>query len=485
MHPLTINRYFTKGIVVLFALTTIINIFLFSYQGSQRGSHIINISLNITLFTYSLIIAIGSFIYRKPNAYKLFAFCLMMAIISFMRTGIYPYLSYLISYIIIFSFVMIDKEKERKKNYSLKIQRDKIRDEYNTYISEHEKDKFLLSTWEDKLTEIYRLKEIATAFNYSLTSQEITNKVVEILLQTIKKGNMYSLYLIPTNSRTLRLKSRTSKKGFATVLKETADDDFNSWIMLNRKPLLVSEIEHDYRFNTESGNFNKNIKSIIAAPLQTEDKIIGILRITCSSHEEEKYRYFNIEDLRLLSIIANMAALSITNARLFKETEELAIKDGLTSLFVVRYFREQLKEMITAKEKEPFCLLMLDLDKFKNINDSFGHMVGDTVLRKVASVLKAQTPKNAFISRYGGEEFAIILPNTSLQEASDAAEKIRHAVSVTKIGIRREKFNITISIGVASFPNHGETMDELIDNADKALYKSKKEGRNKVTICRL
>lgn len=485
MHPLTINKYFTKGISALFVLTIILNILLFKYQNQLEEDHTVNILLNIPLLIYCLLIAIGGFIHRKPTAYRLFSLCIAFAVITFMRTGIYYYFSYLISYIAIFSFVMVDKEKERKKNYSLKIQRDKIRDEYNTYISEHEKDKFLLLTWENKLTEIYRLKEIATAFNYSLTSQEITNKVIEILTQTIKQGSMYSLYLIPSNGRVLQLISRTSKKGFSATLKETATDDFNKWIMLNRKPLLISDIEHDYRFNTTSGNFNKNIKSIIAAPLQTEDKIIGILRITCGSHEEEKYRYFNIEDLRLLSIIANMAALSVRNARLFKETQELAIKDGLTSLFVVRHFKEKLKELITAKEKVSFCLLMLDLDKFKNINDSFGHMVGDTVLRKVASVIKAQTPKTAIVSRYGGEEFAIILTEASLHEASEVAENIRHAVSVSKIGIRREKLSITISIGISTYPAHGETMDEIIDNADKALYKSKKEGRNKVTICKL
>lgn len=481
MHPVKLNKYLRRIITVIFGSVTAITLTLLVFI--QTSAHAYNYGmLNLSLFLFCPIIAISSLIYRNTVSFLIIVLSSLMAILS-LRTGDLSYLYHIIAYVTIGIFVYFDKEKERKINYSFKIRTDNIKDSYNTHVSEYEKRKFLLNSLDKKIKEFFRLKNIATTFSYSLTPKEITHKVTSILAKTIEKGDVYSFYLIHKSTRALKLNTRIARKEFQNILIDNQNDDFNRWILHQRQPLLISEAEKDYRFDMVKGNFNKNIKSLVASPLKTEDKILGILRIDSLSQHGLFKESFNMEDLRLLAVIANLAALAIKNADLFKETEELAIKDGLTSLYVVWHFKELLTNLINSNQNKNFALLMLDLDKFKNVNDNFGHLVGDTVLRKIASILKKECPKEAIISRYGGEEFAIALPSSNKNEALSIAESLRKAVEACKIGVRREKISITVSIGIAIYPNDGTENNTLIGNADKALYKSKEAGRNKVSLC--
>jgi diguanylate cyclase (GGDEF)-like protein len=178
----------------------------------------------------------------------------------------------------------------------------------------------------------------------------------------------------------------------------------------------------------------------------------------------------------------------VTNAKLFAQTQRLAIADGLTGLMLRRPFMEQLTRELTrsARSREPVSVLLLDVDEFKKYNDSFGHTAGDVVLKGVADVLRAAVPAGGAVARYGGEEFSVLLPRLSRHEAGDLAEKLRRLVEEQVRGGRPsprgpgDGRQVTVSIGVAAFPDDAQVELELLRVADQRLYQAKRSGRNLV-----
>ncbi|HID07947.1 MAG TPA: GGDEF domain-containing protein [Armatimonadetes bacterium] len=170
------------------------------------------------------------------------------------------------------------------------------------------------------------------------------------------------------------------------------------------------------------------------------------------------------------------------NAHLYEEVERLATTDGLTGLYEHRYFQEALENELRRglRYKHPTSLMMIDIDHFKELNDTYGHQVGDDVLRRLAEVLRSQAREHDIVARYGGEEFALLLPVTPKEGALAAAARLRHAVEVTPFRAREETIHITVSVGIATCPSDATTRDTLIDKADQALYAAKRRGRNRV-----
>lgn len=173
----------------------------------------------------------------------------------------------------------------------------------------------------------------------------------------------------------------------------------------------------------------------------------------------------------------------LVKSRDFEQQYKLATTDGLTELFNHRYFQEQIR-LLTEQCKRyntNFSLIIIDIDFFKKFNDNFGHQSGDAVLRQVAQTLKRNVRATDIVCRYGGEEMSIILPNTSKEEAYSTAQKICERVAQNKFKLSNGKeTNVTISLGVSTFPKDGETAEALISSADKRLYEAKKSGRNRV-----
>lgn len=183
-------------------------------------------------------------------------------------------------------------------------------------------------------------------------------------------------------------------------------------------------------------------------------------------------------ELDLLKVFADNAMIAISNARVVSQIQQMAITDELTGLFNRRYFMQELGREIARvqRSRQPFALLMIDIDWFKQINDQWGHSEGDRVLKEVAGALKAASRKSSIIARYGGEEFVCLLPETPLAGGVLGGERLREAVAALK-GMPR---SITISVGVAAFPAHGSEGETLIIRADEALYTAKAAGRNRV-----
>ena len=164
------------------------------------------------------------------------------------------------------------------------------------------------------------------------------------------------------------------------------------------------------------------------------------------------------------------------------ELEELSITDGLTGLYNRKHLMDTLTREVRQAQRQnrPFSVLMMDIDHFKKYNDTFGHQAGDDVLVNMASTLKESTRNVDFAARYGGEEFLVLLPETGIEAALEVAQRIRTQVAEKTFGSGKKKVNITVSIGVAEFSQHGDTLESIIASADSALYKAKRLGRNRV-----
>ena len=201
-------------------------------------------------------------------------------------------------------------------------------------------------------------------------------------------------------------------------------------------------------------------------------------------------KYFNIWleviyplMLALLAFISAFIVKYLIKSRDFEQQYKLATTDGLTELYNHRYFQEQMLMMVENAKRynKEFSLIILDIDYFKKFNDTFGHQAGDAVLRQVAHTLKKNVRATDIVCRYGGEEMSIILPNTPKDEAASTAQKICDRVASNKYKLNSDKEGqVTISLGVATYPHDGATPSEIIEAADKRLYKAKNNGRNRV-----
>lgn len=241
---------------------------------------------------------------------------------------------------------------------------------------------------------------------------------------------------------------------------------------------VISDVERDSRCLPFKGFIDKvGAKSLIAAPLLHESRLVGLLIV----HQCEGAREWRPSDVQLVTAIADQLAIAITHAHLFAQVRHQAITDGLTNLYNHVYFKNRLKEELKlADRKGTSCsLVMIDLDKLKYINDNFGHPIGDAAIRQVSSILKTILRSGDTAARYGGEEFGVILPETSLLEAALIADRICTQIRNSHVpGLGR----ITASLGAATYPKQAMSAEELVEKADRALYKSKHSGRDQANI---
>ena len=183
------------------------------------------------------------------------------------------------------------------------------------------------------------------------------------------------------------------------------------------------------------------------------------------------------------SILDSQLALQLKKVSLYESVEKLSITDGLTEIYLRRYFIDRLSEEIerSRRLKLKFSILMIDIDRFKNCNDKYGHMVGDAVLREIASIIKNNVREIDLLARYGGEEFTVLLPETGRKGALHVAERIRKACEDRLISAYDENLKFTVSIGVSVYPEDAKDSEPLIEKADETMYRSKQEGRNRVS----
>jgi diguanylate cyclase (GGDEF)-like protein len=222
------------------------------------------------------------------------------------------------------------------------------------------------------------------------------------------------------------------------------------------------------------------LKSYLTLPIALEGEILG-----CISINSDQPNAFDAQDLQFFSVIGYQMTATIEHLQRLSSVKNLAIYDTLTGLYNRRYFDEKFgtEAQQAFVNKTSLSLVLIDIDHFKKVNDTFGHPEGDKILRGVASLLKNSVRKKDTVARYGGEEFILILPEANLEAASMIAERIRKLVENTSFDIGNAHLNATISLGISSFPSHrARSKEELLKMADLALYRAKGEGRNRVSL---
>jgi diguanylate cyclase (GGDEF)-like protein len=232
----------------------------------------------------------------------------------------------------------------------------------------------------------------------------------------------------------------------------------------------------------ETPVFTKKVKalrgysSLLVLPLVCADDAIGSFTIAA-----RRRGVFGKDKRDMLGVIANQVAVSIENAKMYKMMEEMATTDGLTGLLNHRTFQERILGMIDRSERlsKNCALILCDIDHFKKINDTYGHPIGDVVLKRVAKVLAGCVRKIDLVARYGGEEFALVLEETGSMGARELAERIRAEVQKQQFTSEKGNFAITMSLGIAAYPDDGAEKQVLIEHADQALYYAKHNGRNR------
>ena len=321
----------------------------------------------------------------------------------------------------------------------------------------------------EQLSLMRALHEISNAIFRSLRLDEMLKSVAQSLIQELGFDRT-RIYLINREGESLESVLTLDQRGHETLEKEIFPLKRGVHPMVD---LIMGK--------TGDERIEKYQRTIMYLPLRTRDESMGIMMVDNLLSQQE----IPPEQIPILTAIAGQLGMAVKNARLFQGVEELSITDGLTGLYLLRYFKQRLKEEFYRAERTQgqLSLMILDIDHFKRFNDTYGHPVGDTILATVAERVLSNARKVDLTARYGGDEFMILLPDTSADEALLLAERLQQAVSSEPVILpNKNSVHLTVSIGVATYPTHAATIDEFIKRADEALYWVKSHGRNRIRL---
>ena len=359
----------------------------------------------------------------------------------------------------------------------ISVDREKYQNERNDLEITHKAKGEGISILFEKYSTYYNLRKLAEELATSLSVTGLGQIIVNHAMELTGRGDVALIALADSPGQRLSMLAfrPAGKAGTWDPARFHGGDLFDIWVIRNQRRLIVTDAHQDFRFDVKEAA-RQDTRSLIIAPLLHERRVIGTLRMNSAKPE-----HFTNDDLRLLDTIAVLASSAVSNAMLFEQTEELAIRDSLTNLYVRRYFFDRFKEehRRALMTHRPLSLLMCDLDHFKDCNDKYGHGIGDLMLIEFSKILK-DVAETAIVARYGGEEFSLLLPEVSKQGAVELAERIRMTVEKKPFVIRRERIVMTISIGVSNLPDDALDLEAMVQKADQALYQAKRNGRNRV-----
>ena len=248
-------------------------------------------------------------------------------------------------------------------------------------------------------------------------------------------------------------------------------------MMLHGKPVLLADVDEGSRLGPDDRCPGVDAGPALFVPLRLRDHSPGYLAV----FRRRGAARFDAEDVRLLTLLAAWAAMALENLRLAQNVEKLAVTDDLTQVYNYRFLKTALRREIkrAGRYHQDLAMLMIDVDNLKTYNDKHGHLRGSFLLREMAGLFASHVRSWDLVAKYGGDEFTVILPQTDLAGAMSAGERLRLAVEEHTFPLTVSG-QITVSIGVAAFPEDGQTTSALIDTADRALYLAKQLGRNQV-----
>ena len=323
------------------------------------------------------------------------------------------------------------------------------------------------------------LFNIGVAASRTLDIGELLDSVLDKVLNVMefKAGGIF-LFDPKTHELVLRAYRGVSKRFVKKVEQMVLNEGFSARVAISGKPLLIPDVESDSRLRRMEIK-SEGIHSFAAVPIMAKEQILGIMAV--GGHGA---RQFPPSDTYLLSTIASQIGMAIDNARLYERALQLAFTDSLTGLYNRRYLLDQLdREFARAnRNQSSLSLVMMDVDGLKAINDTFGHNEGDAVLKELGSILKINTRASDIAARWGGDEFVLLTSDTDSKGARRIGERIRSQVERRRPMISGKETSISISVGIASYPENASGVTELLKRSDEAMYNAKGLGKNQVCV---
>jgi diguanylate cyclase (GGDEF)-like protein len=329
---------------------------------------------------------------------------------------------------------------------------------------------------DQRARELQLLSEVSRALSSQLSIRALCQTVCNEV-RRVMDAKVFFVALAAEAESAMRLEFAIEGDEVIDVDLVPLENSFAKRVMETRQPIVLQtgeEIDrqpHRTIHQSDSGS----VRSVAMAPLRLGDRCIGVM--SAQSYSE---RAFDESSVRILTAIGEQLALAVQNAQLFGDAKSRADRDPLTNLFHHRYLKTRLEEEISRSRftNQPLVVLMMDIDNFKLVNDTYGHPAGDDALRMLTAVLQATCRGTDVIGRYGGDEFMIILPDTDAEHGLRIAERIEVEVAGRELHLHDgTAIPLRCSIGLASVPADGWTPGEIIAKADAALYQSKRQGR--------
>ena len=329
------------------------------------------------------------------------------------------------------------------------------------------------------LLELFTLYNISKTMNSTFEMEELLNRIVKDISESMKIDRIIIMLISKAKEELFIASSTGFESNIALDFRVKLGKGLYGKAALTGKSVLIEEVDRSKNISPHD-IFDSRVNSILVAPFMRRAEVLGLI---CGY--KDKPNKLSDSDMQLFDSVAEHVCVALENARLFEETKMLAITDGLTGLFNKRYFQDKLEmEMERARRKKhDLSLILLDLDNFKFYNDTNGHPAGDALLQELAPLIQSSVRKIDIACRYGGEELAIILPETDKSGAAIIADVLLKKINSYPFHNREKQplGCISASIGVSSFPEDAGNLEVLVKKADEALYKAKFEGKNRVT----
>jgi diguanylate cyclase (GGDEF)-like protein len=327
------------------------------------------------------------------------------------------------------------------------------------------------------------INQLLRSLNESLELDAVLEKAVTPLQQLYNASRSF-VRLLDQEHQVLRVASEHCAEGVAPMgrhaffpLEHADGASSQKYNSLRVAQDLERELEKNPRASSAALLHEFGVRALLSVPIIKQERWLGDVGL----HQCGEPRRWTGEETSLLYTIAQQMAVVISNAEMHRSVQEQSVRDGLTGLFNRRYFDQTMKQEMerAVRYGHVLSLVMVDLDFLKTINDEYGHQAGDVAIKEIGQILTKHSRRVDIAARYGGEEFAVILPATSTSGAQTAAENWRKAINRRTVAGDRQ---LSASLGVATYPHHAATLEGLMKAADRALYRAKHEGRNRVCV---
>lgn len=335
-------------------------------------------------------------------------------------------------------------------------------------------------TANNRANEADNLRKAASTLTSTLNLQDVLERILQTAAGAIPSANHGLLLLFDEKQHVFKVRAQigfTNAEVFKIQLHR--HEGMAGVVTGKRKAVIFKDITLDKIPNlSQAKAILTEQKSWIVAPLIQKEKVIGVLELAAPEPDS-----FSENDLNSLISFADTVSAALHNAQLHTEIQQIAITDILTGLYNRRGFEElgQREILRSRRTSAPLSILLVDVDFLKQVNDELGHSAGDLMIKTVAECSKSTFRQMDLVTRYGGDEFAILLPDTPLDHARDAAERLRQVITNKSLKIKGVEVHLSVSIGLAGLAKDLDTIETLFDRADKALYRAKKGGRNSVS----